>query len=77
MAKLINIETGKEIKVGDVVITFRGEFAELLSFTSPHKPSSTGRVYIQSFNNESSLARREYFPSVIGAKIINHQFDKG
>lgn len=63
--KLIYTNTGAPAKLGDVVETFRGERAILLGIQEPHKPASTGRVYIQL---EDSRASREFFPSVIGAE---------
>lgn len=65
--KLINEKTGKELKSGDQVETFRGKTAILKSFTAPHKLGSTGRVIIREEGQEYC---GEYFPSVIGAKII-------
>lgn len=73
MAKLVNEETGAEIQIGDKVVCFRGEEYILQSFREPHKPSSTGRVYVKPANGEGMS--REFFPSVVGAKIIEHQFD--
>lgn len=67
MAKLIDKETGKEVKTGDVVTNFRGDRDILKSFTEPHKPSSTGKVYV-----ENGLSG--YYPSVFGLKIVDHQF---
>ncbi len=67
MSKLINIRTKEEIKIGDRVQTGKGQFATLLSFTPPHKPASTGRVYIE---EEENGWKHEYFPSIFGAKFI-------
>jgi hypothetical protein len=71
MAKLIDELTGKELVIGQVVETSRGEKTILTGFKEPHKPSSTGRVYVKA---EGAQYGNEYFPSVIGAKIIEHQF---
>jgi hypothetical protein len=65
--RLIYTKTGEPVRLGDHVETFRGERAILLGMSEPHKPSSTGRVYIQL---EESKASREFFPSVIGADWI-------
>lgn len=65
--RLIYTDTGAPVSLGDQVQTFRGERATLLMITEPHKPASTGRVYIQF---EDSKASREFFPSVIGAEWI-------
>lgn len=70
--KLINTETGLEVKVGDEVTTFRGEKFILDSIVEPHKPSSTGKVYVTGDD-----FRRGFYPSVIGCKIVGHQFDTG
>lgn len=51
---------GKEATVGMEVTSFRGEKAKLLSWTEPHKPSSSGRVYVEWENGSTG----EYFPSV-------------
>jgi hypothetical protein len=71
MAKLINETTGQEVKEGDTVTTFRGEKGILQSFREPHKPSSTGKVYVKFEGAEWS---REFYPSVIDCKIVDHQF---
>jgi hypothetical protein len=65
--KLIYTNTGAPAKLGDTVETFRGERAILLGIQEPHKPASTGRVYIQL---DGSRASREFFPSVIGAEWV-------
>ena len=66
--QLINTATREPLQLGDIVETFRGERAILLGMAEPHKPSSTGRVYIQL---DDSRASREFFPSVIGAEWVN------
>ena len=66
--QLINTTTREPLQLGDIVETFRGERAILLGMAEPHKPSSTGRVYIQL---DDSRASREFFPSVIGAEWVN------
>jgi hypothetical protein len=71
MAKLIYEATGKEVKEGDILTDFRGDKAVFDSFTEPHKPSSTGKVYTQ---REGLLYKSESYPSVFGLKIIDHQF---
>ena len=63
--KLIDTQTRKELKVGDSVVTFRGEEYTLRGFSPPRHASSTGRVYI----NRGSEYDEEYFPNVINAKF--------
>ena len=57
--------TGKIIRSGDVVKTFRGEEYILEGGTPPHHEASTGRVWVRS---PSKVTVEEYFPSVINAK---------
>lgn len=59
---LINEKTGKRINIGDTVKTFRGETRTLESFYMK-APPSTGRVILSGGG--------EYYPGVIGAKIIS------
>ena len=65
--KLVYAETGEEIKLPATVKDFRGDPVEVVDFTPPHKPSSTGRIHTKD--------GMSYFPGVINAKIIDHDFD--
>lgn len=65
--KLIKDNDGSEVSIGQRILTFRGELVEILDFTAPHKPSSTGRVYVK-FADGST---REFFPSVVGCSIVS------
>jgi hypothetical protein len=56
---------GKELKPGDKVVTFRGDEMTFKSGREPHKPSSTGRVYL----TDSEGHEHEFFPGVIGASF--------
>lgn len=51
---------------GMKVITSRGEEGKLDFWRSPHKPSSTGRVYI---TLDGCSSQSEFFPSVIGGEF--------
>lgn len=66
--RLIDDETGRELKRGDTVTTFRGEVGTLRDMTEPHKVGSTGRV---TFLPEGSAGGEDrgadYYPSVINA----------
>lgn len=66
--KLINKETGHEIKKGDTVFTFRGEQAIVTGFQEPRHPASTGRVYVTI--NEINCG---FYPSVIHAEIVEQE----
>ena len=63
--KLIN-EDGVEVMEGQRVLTFRGEEVEVVGWRAPHKSSSSGRVMIKNVDGNV----REFFPSVIGCKIV-------
>jgi len=65
--KLVDAKTGEEIKLPATVKDFRGDDVEVVSFEAPRKPSSSGRIYTKD--------GMSYFPGVINAKIINHEFD--
>jgi hypothetical protein len=47
MKKLIDITTGREIKVGDRVRTFRGESGTLISYKEPCKISGVCPVCVK------------------------------
>jgi hypothetical protein len=66
--KLIYETTGKPVEIGDAV-NIRGESCPLIvaHIQEPHKPASTGRVYVTATGGGGW---REYFPSVIGARWI-------
>jgi len=65
--KLIYENTGEPVKAGDLVSAQDGELFRLDFYREPHKPSSTGRVYVTRLDGGR---QRELFPSVIGAKWI-------
>jgi hypothetical protein len=65
--KIIDDEIGLPIKIGDPVVTFRGEPARLLDWEPPRHSSSSGRAYIKM---TADGYEHGYFPSVIGAKIV-------
>lgn len=70
--KLVYKRSGSEVKIGDIASTFRGEQVRVSDFTPPHKPSSTGRVYVQFLDSDSDspVFTREFFPSVIEAEWV-------
>jgi hypothetical protein len=61
---LVNSNTGEPLKIGDPVITFRGEEARLVGMTPPRREGSSGRVELALGNGNA-----EYYPSVIGAEF--------
>lgn len=70
---LIYTETGREVRVCDVVNLRDGEKGEVTFFRAPHKAGSIGKVSVRSLDRP---AEREYFVSVIGAEWIERE-DRG
>jgi len=69
--KLIYTATGKEVAVGDVAKTFRGEPPVIVvSFKKPHKSNASGKVFVK---YSSDGVQMEYYVSVIGAMWINRE----
>jgi hypothetical protein len=67
--RLVYEKTNKEVRVGDTVTLRDGEEVMIGRIEKPHKPSSTGKVYV-TFNNAST---QSYYPSVVGAKWIDRE----
>lgn len=57
---------GQPAVAGMKVITFDGEEGKLDFWGPPHKPSSTGRVYV---TLDGCSSQSEFFPSVIGGEF--------
>lgn len=53
------------IALGAEVADFRGQRWTLTDWSAPRHAGSTGRVYLKDGNEQ-----REFFPSVINAKIV-------
>ena len=64
--KLVDNKTGKEIKTGDDRITFRDEPCKVIGFFYPHKPGSSGKVYVTFATDEEAI----YYPGVINARYV-------
>lgn len=67
--RLVYEKTGQPVQVGDPVTLRDGEFI-VGGITEPHKPSSTGRVRIDTDAGEFFA---EYFPGVIDAHWIERE----
>lgn len=63
--KLVDIETGAEVKFGDLRKTFRDESVTVTGFQPPHKPESTGKVFV---NYKDDGGPAQFYPSVIGCR---------
>ena len=72
--RLVYESSGKEVKVGDVVHLDSGAYT-VYSFSEPHKPASSGKVFIRPISNENGFSA-EYYVSVIGAVWIERE-DRG
>ena len=66
--KLVYKDGGKEVQVGDVVVLKDGTTALVDSFQKPHKPASSGSVYVKIQDNIQS-----YYVAVIGAEWIERE----
>jgi hypothetical protein len=63
--KLINSRTKQEVKIGDMVTSFRGEQYEVLNWSKPQHAGSSGRMYVK-----GDLCQRELFPSVFNCEFV-------
>ena len=59
---LVRKDIGQPVEVGETVVRRGGGEATVKGGRAPHKPSSTGRVYV----DEGRTYTGEYFPSVYG-----------
>lgn len=67
---LIDMDDLLEVSVNEIVETFRGEEVMLTGGRPPHKPSSSGRIYVDHVNQGYSS---EFFPSVCNLKWIRRE----
>jgi hypothetical protein len=63
---LVYESTGRLVKEGDIVKTFRGDECKVIKMTPPHKCSSTGLIYVEQNKSISG-----FYPSVVGAVWID------
>jgi hypothetical protein len=68
-ATLVHEATGKPVAIGDKVVDRDGVTHYVQSILMPHKPDSTGRLYV-SASPDLSCPVQGYFPSVFGAVWI-------
>jgi hypothetical protein len=62
---ILKDQEGNDVTIGDDFKTFRGEPCTLKGGSPPHKPGSTGRVYVQ-----IGEGGREFFPGVINLRWV-------
>lgn len=72
--RLVYDNSGKEVKIGDVV-HLDGNAYTVYYFDKPHKPASSGKVLLTPISNEKSFSH-EYYVGVIGATWIERE-DRG
>ena len=70
LMKLVNEKTGQEVKVGEVVTSFRGEKFTLRSAELPRHSGSSGRVVVLPKGVTNSFDAQEFFPSVFDLKFV-------
>ena len=69
--KLVDAETGVTLMRGVTVTSGNNDLYRLDGGKAPHKPGSTGRVYVTLMDYGASPgSQREYYPSVVGAKWV-------
>lgn len=68
--KLVHRETGDVVNIGDKLIANDGHEVILQGWRKPHKPSSTGRVFVKS---ETDTFELQFFPSVFNLEIIDYE----
>jgi hypothetical protein len=69
--RLVYEKNGKEVKVGDTVHLDSGAYT-VWYFDKPHKPASSGKVFIRPISNENGFSH-EYYVGVIGAVWIERE----
>ena len=60
---LINSKTLEPVRMGETIQCSRGESYTITGGRAPHKPSSTGRVWVKEVS-------QEYFPTVFGLEWV-------
>jgi len=61
--KLVHESTGKDVYPSELVLSFRGDKYIVKGGNAPHKPSSSGRVWVTDITNTH---HSDFFPSVCG-----------
>lgn len=68
MKTLVDSETLRPIEKGDIRVLDDGQTVIVTGWSEPHKPSSSGKVYVEYPGRDWSMT---YYPTVIGAKFID------
>jgi len=64
---VLRFESGKRVEIGDVVNMRDGDTATVTGGSAPHKPGSTGRIYVRMSGVSTEMP---FFPSVCGARWV-------
>ncbi len=70
--RLVSRETGEEVAIGSTVTSFRDEKFVLNGFRKPHKPSSTGRVFVKRVDADENDFEESFFPGVFDLEIVDY-----
>jgi hypothetical protein len=70
LPRLVDEATGRELKVGETVTTFRGEKMILTGGQPPRHEGSSGRVYLCPPGARRFTNTAEFYPGVINAKWV-------
>ena len=71
--KLIDTQTGLDVTINDVYLMDEGiEYRVMDHSAAPHKPGSTGRIYVQPVDRCNG-SERSFFPSVMGLEWVHHE----
>ena len=62
---LVYVKGGKPVPMDDIVTLRDGQRVKITGGRAPHKPGSTGRVWVQDLANG---AETEFFPGVVDAQ---------
>ena len=71
--KLVEEKTGKEVKPGMRVLSFKDEIFEVTGFQTPYHVGSTGRVLVKACTPDAE--EQAFYPQVFGLKIVEAKDD--
>lgn len=67
--RLVHKATGEEVRIGDLVIDFRGDKATVTATEEPRHAASSGRIYVV----DAEGFRGNYYPSVFDCEWIERE----
>jgi hypothetical protein len=74
--RLVRKDNGEEVKIGDI-LDLNGEKFELKGWRRPHKPSSSGRVFVIATDDVRGISdfEKHFFPHVFDLEIVDFEKD--